>query len=250
MFSLPRDSWGIPTAFRAAAQCVRIDIPGEDQLVLHGRSQPRGPRRRNRPNPRLQRTEARPGRALQPRHQVLRRGQLRRLQAGRRRGGRRHHQRPIPGPRRGVPVGHRPPVAGVHPLRPAAHDRRRGARLRPITPQRPGRLRPRRAPAAGPDVAPRAGRHRQSRATDPGADGGAQGDRPDRHPAGRAGSSWPAWRGASTRGTSARTSSRTRATGRSRWSVRTSTSPTFGRSVPRSPAPSRSIPNSRRCARR
>ncbi len=55
MFSLPRDSWGIPTAFRAAAQCVRIDIPGEDQLVLHRRSQPRGPRRRNRPNPRLQR---------------------------------------------------------------------------------------------------------------------------------------------------------------------------------------------------
>ena len=60
-------------------------------------------------------------------------------------------------------------VAGLHPGRPPAHDRRRGARLRPVTPQRPGRLRPRRPPAAGPDVAPRAGRRRQPRAADPGA---------------------------------------------------------------------------------
>ena len=70
-----------------------------------------------------------------------------------------------------VPVRHRPAVAGLHPRRPPAHDRRRGARLRPVTPQRPGRLRPRRPPAAGADVAPRAGRHREPRPADPGARG-------------------------------------------------------------------------------
>ena len=57
----------------------------------------------HQPDARLQRAQGRPRRALRPRHQVLRRGQLRGLQAGRRRGRRGDDQRPGPGRRRLLP---------------------------------------------------------------------------------------------------------------------------------------------------
>ena len=71
-------------------------------------------------------------RAVRPRHQVLRRGQLQRLQEGRRRGRRRDDQRPGAGRRRRLPGLDRARPAALHPERDPAHGRRAGPALRPV----------------------------------------------------------------------------------------------------------------------
>ena len=150
-----------------------------------------------------------------------------------------------PGDRRQAP-------AGLHPERHPAHDRRRGAPLRPLAPQL-DRLRPRPAPAAGPAVAARAGRPAGPDPAPARARQGAQARRQDRHPGRPARRAARAGLARSTRRTSARTCSRRRSTSseyaaepaRLHRSSRTST-----RSGPRSRTRSRSTRPTRRCARR
>ena len=106
MFSLPRDTVDIPLP------------PGPLRNAYSGGVYPKKINTlftavRNRRRPRSRATSRTRGYnglkevlgyALRARHQVLRRGQLRRLQAGRRRAGRGDDQRPDPGQRRELPV--------------------------------------------------------------------------------------------------------------------------------------------------
>ncbi len=141
------------------AQRVRFRVRREDQRLVDEHPSP------DRPLPghgqerdgRLQRAQGDHGLPLRARHQVLRGGQLRRLQEGRRHDGRSHRQRPGAGLGRPLPVDRRRPAAGLHPERHPAHGRRRGAALRPLA-ARLERLRSWRPAAAGPALPARAGR--------------------------------------------------------------------------------------------
>ena len=90
MFSLPRDTVDVPIP--AGARPPRLG-----PHLRRARSTAASPRTATAPtcaratnaDPRLQRPQGDPRRAVRPRHQVLRRGQLRRLQEGRRRARRR-----------------------------------------------------------------------------------------------------------------------------------------------------------------
>ena len=194
--------------------------------------------------------KADPRRALRPRHQVLRRGQLPGVHEGRRRARWRDRQRP--GPRLGRPLpGHRRPArAGLHPERHPAHGRPAGAPLRAVTPF-VERLRPRPAPAAALALAPRAGRPAGPHPAPDGPRDRAEVRRPHGHP-GRA-SSTTCWasRPRSTRRTSARTSSRRRSTRPSSPTARaaTSSSRTSRRSALRSRTRSTPTPRTRPSAR-
>ena len=158
MFSLPRDTVDVPIPPGPARQRLRVGLSRQDQRLVDQRPPPLRllPGTKDRPRG-YNGLKAILGELYEPRHQVLRRGQLRRLQEGRRRHGRRDDQRPGPGLRRPLPVDRRPAAPGLHPERDPAHERRRGAPLRPLAP-RLDRLRPRRAPAARAAVAARAGR--------------------------------------------------------------------------------------------
>ena len=216
MFSLPRDSVDIPLppgplAQRLSAASTRSKINSLFTAVRNRPDLVPG----NEPDPRLQRPQGRPRQPLRARHQVLRRGQLRRLQEGRRRARRRDDQRPGPGPRR-----HYPSDTGrlARVYIPAGIQHMTGAQalVYARSRQRLGRLRPRRPPAAGPHVAPRAGRHRDPDPADPAAR--SPRSRRRSRPTSRS-ASWRSWPGSparSTRRTSARTCSRPRATDRRR----------------------------------
>ena len=151
MFSLPRDTVDVPLPpgpaperLRAASTPARSTRssrqPRTAADLVPGRSRTRG----------YNGAQVGPRQPVRPRHQVLRRGQLRRLQAGRRRDGRGDDQRPGAGHRRQLPVRRGRLHAALHPGRHPAHDRRR---RRSSTPDRvtARRLRPRRPPAARPD---------------------------------------------------------------------------------------------------
>ena len=103
MFSLPRDTVDIPLPpgppRNASAASTRGKINALFTAAATGR-----PRRRATSRTRgYNGAEGDPRQPLRARHQVLRRGQLRRLQAGRRRARRRDDQRPGPGHRRQLP---------------------------------------------------------------------------------------------------------------------------------------------------
>ena len=88
------------------------DLRPEDQLVLGEQPAPLRPLARQRPDARLQRAQVDHGRAVRPQDPLLRRGQLRRLQEGRRLRRRRDGQRPGAGRRRRVPGSDRPHASG------------------------------------------------------------------------------------------------------------------------------------------
>ena len=104
------DRPGRPSRSRCSAcRATRSDVPvppgpaqrvwgrtyGEqDQLVLREQPAALRPVARQRPDARLQRPQVDPRRAVRPRDPLLRRGQLQRLQEGRRCGRRGDHQRP------------------------------------------------------------------------------------------------------------------------------------------------------------
>ena len=117
MFSLPRDTEGVPippgparnvfgSVYSGKINCMVDEHPSADR-PLPGLGQEW--------DGRLQRTQGDHGLPLRARHQVLRRGQLRRLPEGRRHDGRGHRQRPGPGLGRPLPVDQRRPPAGLHP---------------------------------------------------------------------------------------------------------------------------------------
>ena len=157
MFSLPRDTVDVPIPPGPARQ--------RSGRSTAARSTPCSPTVRNRSDlfpgnerdARLQRAQGDPRQPLRPRHQVLRRGQLRRLQEGRRRDRRRDDQRPGPGLGRPLPGDRRPACDGstsragsstwTAPRRSATPAR---ATARPTSTAAP--------PAARPAVAARAGR--------------------------------------------------------------------------------------------
>ena len=97
MFSLPRDTVDVPIPPGPARSVFGSAYSGKINSwfsTIRNRSD-LCPGRTT--DARLQRPEGHPRRAVRPRHQVLRRGQLRRLQEGRRRARRRDRQRPGPG---------------------------------------------------------------------------------------------------------------------------------------------------------
>ena len=109
MFQLPRDTVDVPDPAGPGAAPLRRRLPGQDQqLVLGGRRPRRLSPRAHAQHARLQRPQGHPRQPVRPRHQVLRRGQLRGLQGGRRRPRRRDDQRPDPRPRRQLPERRRP----------------------------------------------------------------------------------------------------------------------------------------------
>ena len=113
MFSLPRDTVDVPIPPGPARQRLRA-------ASTRGKINAWWTSIRNRSDlfpgneqdARLQRPQGDPRQPLRARHQVLRRGQLRRLQEGRRRDGRRDHQRPDPGLGRPLPVDRRAASGG------------------------------------------------------------------------------------------------------------------------------------------
>ena len=124
MFSLPRDTVDVPIP-PGPARASSARLRRQDQQLVRRRPQPLRPLSGQRHDARLQRPEVDPRRPLRARHQVLRRGQLRRLQEGRRRARRRDRQRPGPGLGRPLPGRRRPARAPLHPDRHPAHERRR-----------------------------------------------------------------------------------------------------------------------------
>ena len=103
MFSLPRDTVDVPSrrgprdASGAASTATRSTRSSRTTAAAPT-SGPGNDRTRGYNAP-----QGRPRQPVRPRHQVLRRGQLRRLQEGRRRPRRRDDQRPGAGPRRRLP---------------------------------------------------------------------------------------------------------------------------------------------------
>ena len=161
MFSIPRDTTGIPLN-GTGALVLRDDLEPQDQRPLPAGARPAGhlPRRQAQ---RLRGPEGHAGRPLRRRHPVLRRGRLRRLHPGRRCAGRGNGQRAAP--RRGRLLPRRQGRAPrLHPDGRPAHDGRPGARLRPLAARLDG-LRPRGPPAARPPLPPPAGRLRDPPAT-------------------------------------------------------------------------------------
>ena len=144
MFSLPRDTVDVPIPPGPARDVFGLGLHAArstaGSTAVRGRSDlfPGNER-----DARLQRAQGDPRQPVRARHQVLRRGQLRGLPEGRRRDGRGDHQRPGPGLRRPLPGDRGRPATGLHPDRHPAHDRRRGAPLRPLATHL-DRLRPRR----------------------------------------------------------------------------------------------------------
>ena len=90
MFSLPRDTVDVPIPPGPARQVFGSVYPSKINSLVHVGPQPRRPLPRHGRDARLQRPQGHPRQPLRPRHQVLRRGQLRRLQEGRRRARRGH----------------------------------------------------------------------------------------------------------------------------------------------------------------
>ena len=81
MFSLPRDTVDVPLPPGPARQAFGPRLRAEDQRLVHVGPQPRRTSSRaTKRDPRLQRPQGDPRQPLRARHQVLRRGQLRRLQ--------------------------------------------------------------------------------------------------------------------------------------------------------------------------
>ena len=104
MFSLPRDTVDVPVPPGPARQVFGSAYRNKINAWwtnVHLRSDLFSG---HQEDPRLQRPQGDHGQPLRPRHQVLRRGQLRRLQADRRRDGRGDDQRPGAGLRRPLPV--------------------------------------------------------------------------------------------------------------------------------------------------
>ena len=104
MFSLPRDTVDVPVPPGPARQVFGSVYRNKINAWwtnVHLRSDLFSG---HQEDPRLQRPQGDHGQPLRPRHQVLRRGQLRRLQADRRRDGRGDDQRPGAGLRRPLPV--------------------------------------------------------------------------------------------------------------------------------------------------
>ena len=85
MFSLPRDTVDVPIPPGPARNAFGPLYSAQDQRLVATDPPPLGPLPGQREDARLQRAQGDPRRPLRPRHQVLRRGQLRRLQEGRRR---------------------------------------------------------------------------------------------------------------------------------------------------------------------
>ena len=156
MFQVPRDMVDVPVPANARSRLgQRLPAARSTAGSRQNRNRTDLWPRQDRPGPRLQRRSRRIlGRALRPRHPLLRDGQLRGLPRRREHPGRRPGQRPDPGRREPLPAPAAAPHADLHPGRPAAHDRRRGARSTPGRATARGRrLRPRAAPAARPALA-------------------------------------------------------------------------------------------------
>ena len=127
MFSLPRDTVDVPippgparsvfgSAYRGKINSWFATDPATAPTCSPG----------NEHDPRLQRAQGDPRRPLRARHQVLRRGQLRRLQEGRRRDRRRDRSTSRSRSRTtAIPGDRRRARAGLHPERHPAHGRRR-----------------------------------------------------------------------------------------------------------------------------
>ena len=129
---MPRDTVDVPLPPGPRPERVRGIYRGKINSLWYGRQ------RCGRPVPRQQQAQrgfkalkATLGNLYGLAHPLLRRGQLRRLQEGRRHPRRGHDQRPDPGHGRLLPGRRRPPPPDLHPGRDPAHDRRAGARVRP-----------------------------------------------------------------------------------------------------------------------
>ncbi len=133
---------------------LRGDLRVKDQLALRAGPGPA------RPVPRrsVRGPQGHPELPLRDPGELLRGGRLHRLQDGRRRARRRHHQRPGPRGRRLLPRRQRHP-AGLHPDGSPADEREPGPYLRSLPPWLQ-RLRPRVAPAASAPLPAPAGRLR------------------------------------------------------------------------------------------
>ena len=110
---------------RAGAERLRV-APTAARSTAGSRRSATAPTcsRATKTHARLQRPQGDPRRALRPRHQVLRRGQLRGLPEGRRRARRRDRQRPDPGLGRQLPGHDGQLERRLHPERHPAHERR------------------------------------------------------------------------------------------------------------------------------
>ena len=104
MFSLPRDTVDVPIPPGPCPDDVRLGLSRQDQRLVDEHPPSIRFLPGDQEDSRLQRAQGHPRQPLQARHQVLRRGQLRRLPEHRRRDGRGDHQRPGPGLGRPLPV--------------------------------------------------------------------------------------------------------------------------------------------------
>ncbi len=135
MFSLPRDTVDVPVPPGPAQRLFGSTYSGKINSWFQAVRNRSDLLPGDGPDPRLQRAEGDHRQPLRTRHQVLRRGQLRRLPGGRRRDRRRHDQRPDPRLGRPLPGGQGQAPAGLHPERDPAHGRRPGAPVRAIAPR-------------------------------------------------------------------------------------------------------------------
>ena len=142
MFSLPRDTVDVPVPpATARGRLGRASTAGRSTAWFAATATGRTSCPASDADARLQRAQGDPRQPLRARHPVLRRGQLRRLPEVVDALGGVTDQRPDPGRGRPLtrPTGGR--HADLHPGGHPAHERRRGARLRPLAPQLDG-LRP------------------------------------------------------------------------------------------------------------
>ena len=215
MFSLPRDTVDVPLPPGPRANVFGGVYRGKINSLWTAEPRPSRPVPRHPGAARLQRPQGHARQPVRPRDQLLRRGQLRRLQAGRRHARRGHDQRPDAGHGR---LATRATTGDLHRIYiPAGIQHMTGAEALVYARSRHalGRLRPRRS-ASSACCCRCASRRTSSRLVPkfPDLVQGAQERGPHRHPDQPAAEAAAARGRASTRRTSGRTCSRRRSTRR------------------------------------